>query len=175
MNHLGLLVLLAVSLDAASAPVVTITCHEPLGQRRTYGVQLNERNLNPSVNPHFVMSEDGYTGTHPIFIIDSANQKIMTFVWGDTILAEPGKKAARDLGVTVPATSAKEATLIKFERDEIIALYSTGTPGSGLSMFSFFPKLGIGYFSDQWYNPIFDWAEQRSLSAQCEFSWADGK
>ncbi|MEA2627343.1 MAG: hypothetical protein QOD06_3388 [Candidatus Binatota bacterium] len=169
--------ILVASSSAVASPLLTITCHEPKGQRVEYGVFPEEYmdakgNGKPLPTPRRRESADGYSGVHPTFIVDSVRPKSMTVLWGDSAKFDAPKAAAKSLGVPVPAPSAREATILLFSDDQISAI-EVGAQNVGVH--SFFPKLGTAYFTNH-ANIHFgsDWSESVSLFAVCEFAWNSG-
>ncbi len=114
--------------DADAKSVMTATCDEPKGPRVDYGGFPAQKSGQPLNH-----SWDSFTGVYPAFIIDDADPKRLTYVFGNT-------KAGGDLGAK-PARAA----IVIVGTDEMISAVDVGS--NSVAIFTLYPKAGVGFFT----------------------------
>jgi hypothetical protein len=173
----ALCTILAISFSprAIAEPLVTISCEKPEGVSMAYGVSLTER-MNGSANSQSGKIEpslkgptkDGYRGK-PTFVIDS-NKKNITIAWTEFPEDPELQKQAKEAGLPqLPPVPAAEGTVVQFFAELISAVQVD--PWS-IMTFSFFPKLGTAFISQQAISLASKNTHQAALFAHCEFSWS---
>jgi hypothetical protein len=173
----ALCAILAISLTpkAIAEPLVTISCEKPEGVSIAYGVSLTDRmnasannqsgNIKPSLKGP---TKDGYRGK-PTFVIDS-NKKSITISWTELPEDAQLQKQAKEAGLPqLPPVPAAEGIVTQFFTEQISAVQVD--PWS-IMTFSFFPKLGIAFISQQAIDLASKNTHQAALFAHCEFSWS---
>ena len=173
----ALCAILAISLSSKTfaEPLVTISCEKPEGVSMAYGVLLTDRMNAPAnsqsgkIEPSLKgPTKDGYRGK-PTFVIDS-DKKNITISW--TALPEDAElqKQAKAAGLPqIPPVPAAEGTVVQFSTEQISAVQVD--PWSTMT-FSFFPKLGTTFISQQAIDLASKNTHQAALFAHCEFSWS---
>jgi hypothetical protein len=173
----ALCTILAISLSpkAIAEPLVTISCEKPEGVSMAYGVSLTDR-MNALANSQSGKIEpslkgptkDGYRGK-PTFVIDS-NKKTITISWTQFPEDPELQKQAKEAGLPqLPPVPAAEGTVVQFFTELISAVQVD--PWS-IMTFSFFPKLGTAFISQQAISLASKNTHQAALFANCEFSWS---
>jgi hypothetical protein len=169
--------ILAISLSpkAIAEPLVTISCEKPEGVSMAYGVSPTDR-INASANSQSGKIEprlkgptkDGYRGK-PTFVVDS-NKKNITVSWTELPEDAELQKQAKEAGLPqLPPVPAAEGIVTQFFTEQISAVQVD--PWS-IMTFSFFPKLGIAFISEQAIDLASKNTHQAALFAHCEFSWS---
>ena len=177
LRPFALCAILAISLppEAIAEPLVTISCEKPEGVSMAYGVSLTER-MNASANRQSGKIEpslkgptkDGYRGK-PTFVIDS-NKKNITISWTELPEDAELQKQAKEAGLPqLPPVPAAEGVVTQFFTEQISAVQVD--PWS-IMTFSFFPKLGIAFISQQAIDLASKNTHQAALFARCKFSWS---
>jgi hypothetical protein len=174
---IALCALLAICLspNAIAEPLVTISCEKPEGVSMAYGVSLTDR-VNASANGQSGKIEpslkgptkDGYRGK-PTFVIDS-NKKNIAISW--TQLPEDAElqKQAKETGLPqLPPVPAAEGTIVQFFTEQISAVQVD--PWSIIT-FSFFPKLGTAFITQQAIDLASKNTHQAASFAHCTFFWS---
>ena len=171
----ALCAVLAISLApmAIAEPLVTISCEKPEGVSMAYGVSPTDR-MNASANRGKIEpslkgpTKDGYRGK-PTFVIDS-NKKNITISWTELPEDAELQKQAKESGLPqLPPVPAAEGIVTQFFTEQISAVQVD--PWS-IMTFSFFPKLGIAFISQQAIDLASKNTHQAALFAHCEFSWS---
>ena len=173
----SLCAILAISLSSKTfaEPLVTISCEKPEGVSMSYGVSLTDR-MNAPANSHSGQIEpslkgptkDGYRGK-PTFVVDS-NKKNITISWTELPEDAELQKQAKAAGLPqIPPVPAAEGTVVQFFTEQISAVQVD--PWS-IMTFSFFPKLGTTFISQQAIDLASKNTHQAALFAHCEFSWS---
>ena len=140
--------------SSLAKPFFTVVCDEPKGPRVDVGGWLAEKS-GKRIN----QIEDSYTGVFPAFILDDADLKHLTYVFGNT-------KSAKGLGVPTPG--AQQAYVLNLSGDLITAVKLTE---DGVAVFSLYPASGFGFFTFHESNPI-GGADAKAVTfvSECEFS-----
>jgi len=161
--------------SADAEPLVTISCDKPNGFSIAYGASFFDRveasqKTQPEPAPALKgPTKDGYSGT-PTFVIDSNRQK-MTIIWAELREDVELRKKAKELNIPqTPPPPATEATVVQLFDDQISAIEVE--PWS-IMTYSFFPKLGTAFISQQTMDLGFKNTQQMATFAHCEFSWAN--
>lgn len=150
-------VLLLTPLACWAEPLLTIACDPPKGLSQRYGINDEDRMKTSSgaPAPHLLPAEaDGYAGK-PLFVIDSSKRKL-TAVWSDMKEGE----------------QAREVPIIEYSPTVVTALDAHPGNNGLVSLYSFYPKLGIMLWSLQYSPPLIDSASQSMLFAKCRYSWS---
>lgn len=141
--------------SATAARVLTVTCDEPSGPRIDY------QRLQKSSPLKLERSEDRSTGVKPLFIIDSDQPNVLTYLWGPTT----------KYGDPPSPTPAERATIVIHTADMISAIQVDGE--RSVSVFTLLPKLEFGafYFHASTPYPIVgrEWFETWTFTAKCKF------
>jgi hypothetical protein len=160
---------------ANAGPMLTISCDKPNGFNIAYGVSFAarveaEQKNQPEPSPALTgPNKDGYSGK-PTFIIDS-NRTKMTVVWAELPEDIQLRKQAKELGIPqMPPPPASDATVVGFMEQQISAIEVE--PWS-IKTYSFFPKMGTAFISQQWMDMGLKDSRQMATFARCEFSWAN--
>ena len=132
---------------AWAEPILTATCNEPKGSR----FDLKKGKINSSA--------DGFSGIHPVFIIDKDKPSKLLVVWG----------AAKLKGIEL-ATNAKEIDIVSATDNQITAIEVDPT-GDAVLMYSLFPQSGLIYFTQHRYQ-LLEGGNPNSASyhSKCNFS-----
>ena len=173
----ALYISLAISLcpKAIAEPLVTISCEKPEGVSMAYGVSLTDR-MNASATSQSGKIEpslkgptkDAYRGK-PTFVIDS-NKKNITISWTEFPEDPELQKQAKESGLPqLPPVPAAEGIVVQFSPEQVSAVQVD--PWS-IMTFSFFPKLGIAFISQQAIDLASKNTHQAALFAHCDFSWS---
>ena len=168
----ALCAVLAISLSpkAIAEPLVTISCEKPEGVSMAYGVSLTDL-MNAAADSQSSLkgpTKEGYRGK-PTFVIDS-NKKTITISWTELPEDAELQKQAKAAGLPqVPPVPAAEGTVVQFFTEQISAVQVD--PWS-IMTFSFFPKLGTTFISQQAIDLASKNTHQAALFAHCEFSWS---
>lgn len=173
----ALCAILAISFSpkAFAEPLVTISCEKPEGVSTAYGVSLTDRMNAPAnsqsgkIEPSLKgPTKDGYRGK-PTFVIDS-DKKNITISWTELPEDAELQKQAKAAGLPqIPPVPAAEGTVVQFFTEQISAVQVD--PWS-IMTFSFFPKLGTTFISQQAIDLASKNTHQAALFAHCEFSWS---
>jgi hypothetical protein len=159
-------------------PNVTISCDKPEGFNMKYGVSFTEQleaaknKLPEPTKPTLTgPTKDGYAGK-PTFIIDK-NEKDMTVVWSELPDDVKLRQQAKELGLPqMPPLPATNANVVLFFEEQISAVL---VEAWSIMTFSFFPKLGTVFISQQAMQIGSKRTTQMSVFAHCEFSWSHSR
>lgn len=156
-------------------PLVTVSCHEPMGSSMEYGVSSFERvqaaidKKQKPTESHFKEAiKDGYE-RKPTFIVDSDKRKA-TIVWAESAKEAKQRELAKSVNVPYCCSPppATDADIVMFTPDQISVLQTdTGI----VTLYSFFPKLGTAFIASQYTEPSGKNSIQLSTFAECEFAW----
>ncbi len=148
---LVLLLLGAFQAPVAAKPLLTVTCDAPQGVDMSYG-----SGLLGLREGHVETSSVGYPDVHPAFLIDEDTPQRLLVTFG----AQPARQEP-------PAPAQPfEASIIYTTDDQITAV---APRGEAVWMYSFFPKLGIGYFTTHNHIPFGYTSRSVSTYALCHF------
>lgn len=149
-----------------AAPVVTISCDIPKGSSMEYGESSYDRvksaiDKKPVPKPRLIVNKaDGYT-ERPTFIILPTKKKLIV-TWE--------KELGSPSGLTNPTS---EAEVVIFTPDHISAIDIL--PPFVVTMYSFFPKLGTMFVTEQGTDVLGKNSSQRSFFATCTYTWGNRK
>ena len=158
---------------AFAEPLATISCEKPEGSSIWYGISPFERvgaaiaNRPQPTEPKLERNaKDAFAGK-PTFIIDS-NRKKITVIWNELPEDAKLREEAKKMGVRQsPPLPAADGVIVQFLDDQISAiqldLWSVMT-------FSFFPKLGTAFISQQAMQLGLENSVQTAAFAHCDFS-----
>ena len=125
------------AVDAA----LLIRCSSPEGPSLGFGhLEDIQGNVIQQPKDGFVEDRDGFRGVYPTFMIFDEDPKILWSIWGSTVPEGLTKEEVE----AISPTELKKSVLIHHSETYIasVSVY----PGS-VYLDSFFPKLGIAYFS----------------------------
>jgi hypothetical protein len=165
---------IALSSNAKAEPLVTISCEKPEGVSMAYGVSLAERMNAPAggqsgkIEPSLKgPTKDEYRGK-PTFVIDSDKKNVL-ISWTEFPEDPELQKQAKESGLShLPPVPAARGSIVGFFDEQISAVQAE--PWS-IMTFSFFPKLGIAFISQQAISLASKNTHQVASFARCEFSW----
>jgi hypothetical protein len=165
---------IALSSNAKAEPLVTISCEKPEGVSMAYGVSLAERMNAPAggqsgkIEPSLKgPTKDEYRGK-PTFVIDSDKKNVL-ISWTEFPEDPELQKQAKESGLPhLPPVPAARGSIVGFFDEQISAVQAE--PWS-IMTFSFFPKLGIAFISQQAISLASKNTHQVASFARCEFSW----
>ncbi|MBP5057593.1 hypothetical protein [Pseudomonas chlororaphis] len=143
-----------IAIPSQSKPFLTIICDAPVGAR----VEVGGPALKQS-GKMFNFSADSFTGINPTFIVDDTDLGTLTYLFGDT-------KSATDQGLK--QRPARYAHVVTLTYEMISAIETTG---SAIATFSFYPEIGIGFFTFHEAKPISGAdAKAATFIAKCSFA-----
>lgn len=143
---------LLASMRCWAEPTVTITCEPLKGLNDGYGLTPTENQLavHKPIPKHYWSEEDGYSVGNT-FIVD-VKRRTITILWAD------GKDPAHEIPLTV------------YSEDVIAAVLSQPSfRGPRIEIYSFYPKVGVGFMSLHYLNLDGASAHQSALHARCSF------
>jgi hypothetical protein len=158
MNKTVSFIILFAPLIASGKPVVTISCDGLKGTVRDYGVPATER--MKAASEHKAVPQDRLSAPYNdgwsekvTFIVDSSRASL-TMLW------------------TNPTEPAREIPVLAFSPQVITAMeHHTGFNGAA-DLYSFYPKLGVVFFSRHYLDPGGADATQSSFFGKCQFTWS---
>jgi len=160
-------------------PVVTISCDTPKGSSMEYGESSYARvqsaiDKKPVPKSGLVVNKaDGYE-ERPTFIINSTKKKLIV-TWAESEDELNQRKQAKEVGVPYCCSPnpTSEAGVVIFTPDHISAIGIT--PPYVITVYSFFPKLGTMFVTDQGTDVFGKNSSQHSFFATCTYSWGNPK
>jgi hypothetical protein len=171
---LGAVLTISLAPSAIAEPLVTISCEKPEGVSMAYGISLAEH-MNASgasqsgkVEPSLKgPTKDSYRGK-PTFVIDT-DKKNVAISWTEFPEDPELLKQAKEAGLPhLPPVPAARGNIVQFFDEQISAVQ---TESWSIMTFSFFPKLGIAFISQQAISLASKNTHQVASFARCEFSW----
>jgi hypothetical protein len=154
---------LGISVSSAADPLLTIACEKPKGTRIEYGISPIDRmkaamdNQSQPTNNVFKQGNDAYVFKPTIIINDT--KELATIVW-----------STDDIKADGPPPPSTEMPIIAFSDDQITAAEIWVW---GATTYSFFPKLGVTFFSEQHPSLGLQSAIQTAFFAHCDFTWSN--
>ena len=158
-------------------PVVTISCDIPKGSSMEYGESSFDRvqsaiDKKPLPKPHLIANKaDGYD-ERPTFIVDATKRKLLV-TWAESEDDLKLRKQAKEVGIPYCCSPnpTSEAEVVIFTADNISAIRVT--PPYVITMYSFFPKLGAMFVTDQGTDVFGKNSSQHSFFATCTYFWGN--
>jgi hypothetical protein len=160
---------IALSANAIADPLVTISCEKPEGVSMAYGVSLADRmNAPGKVEPSLKgPTKDEYRGK-PTFVIDSDKKNVL-ISWTEFPEDPELQKQAKESGLPhLPPVPSARGSIVEFFDEQISAVQAE--PWS-IMTFSFYPKLGIAFISQQAISLASKNTHQVASFTRCQFSW----
>lgn len=143
-----------------------------------YGASLHERaraeiDKKPESKPQLRGPiKNGYD-MKPTFVVDS-DRKRVTVTWAESEADAKARQYAKAKKLPYPSLlSATEATIILFTSDHIAAI-QVHSP-TGVTVYSFFPKLGTAFITTQGNQPSGKDTQQSAFFATCSYSWSGSR
>lgn len=132
--------IVALSPAIAFADLMTIRCEDPLGSFLFHGPDIYDGQFKSRVTP------TERFGSSPTFLLDSRSPTRLTVLWGSA--TPPGMPAELKKALESDpkhAGKASDATIVFQSDDQFTAVERYD---QGVYLYSLFPKLGYGVFSD---------------------------
>jgi len=171
----GLLVYM-LSAAAFADPLVTIQCEMPKGVGRYYGVPESERlkaaadHKPPPTGQLSAVYQDGYS-QRAMFIVESSRTQL-TRIWLENDTDRNRREQQKTLGLSATPGLAVSIPVVSYTPESITAMEYGTDYFRGASVYSFFPKLGMMFLSQQLLDADGLVARQLALVAKCEFAWS---
>jgi hypothetical protein len=167
-------VLLLSPLVCVGGPLLTITCEPVKGVGQDYGPTAWERAVakadnKPRPPTKFSGAHDAAVEASETYILDSSRAKI-TRLYHDTEETKKAREDAKTLNLPpIPPPRAYEVEVVRYS-PEFITAVERGQ--DYITVFSFYPALGMMFESGQTYDLTGPSASQSAFFAKCEYSWS---
>jgi hypothetical protein len=147
-----------------ASPILTAQCDSPRGVRQEYGISASELMASaparPLPKPHFSgPTPDGFNAK-PVFVIDP-NRNTLSLSW------------VSNRGPNISPESPREIPVAYYSSEVIVAIDSHPGRNGSVSVYSFYPKLGVLFESMEYLDIQGTDASQSAFFAKCEFSWGE--
>lgn len=180
MNKSSLTLLACIfPLLSSADPVVTISCDIPKGTSMEYGESSSARvqsamDKKPVPKPSLIVAKgDGYE-ERPTFTVNSTKKRLFV-TWAESEDELKQRQQAKKVGIPhcCSPNPKSAAEIVMFTPDNISAIEIT--PPYVVTVYSFFPKLGTMFVSDQGTDVFGKNSSQHAFFATCTYSWGNPK